>query len=86
MKRQRKLSAGQLLLLSEIADFSPVKRARANGYMSRRHTFFSVHAVHSLEVRGLVEIMHERPPRVILTDAGRAEIGLRRNNTMRQHG
>lgn len=84
MKRVRKLSAAQLLLLSELADFSPVKRTRPNGYTSRRGAFFGVQNVTSCAVRGLLEILHENPARVILTDAGRAEIGLRASATRGQ--
>ena len=47
MKRVRKLSAAQLLLLSELADFAPVKRTRPNGDTSRRGTFFGVQNVTS---------------------------------------
>jgi chromosome segregation and condensation protein ScpB len=73
---RRKLSNGQLNLLSEIADFSPLKRFRPSVYVSRRGADFAVQQVTSLEARGLVEVLHENPSRVILTNEGRKVIGL----------
>lgn len=72
-----KLTAGQLLLLDELQDFAPVKRFRPGGFTSRRGTFFNMKQVDSLVKRNMVEMLHESPQRLVLTDLGRAAIGER---------